>query len=434
MQSSHGRSLPGLGRSHSAAGLPPPLPPLPNLEAQEKHASSEQHHSKEQSRLFCRPASASSSRQKKPEAKPALDLRTLPAWMADSYPEHVESMKAEGGNGHAMLDEDDDEPELGFTEEELRLEKAVEDSISELEAVDAAASALRTQLETTVDQVDITRRELRKLREVAANWDKAAAEGRRELDERQRRMEELLKSLPAECVASLPRPSSAASASSQRPPTAGGTSCSQGAEEGETSAATTSARRAELTAERVRVLEGQTTRLEDQVSEQQVTLQLLREERQKLEQYGVTLQKDRDALRGKQRDARAETRAAEGRLKSREDEIATLTEKRQALERQAMKLRGEAHGIRSRLGQSAGAQKAVANIPSERGRGSSADLPGGEADANAAEDTDAVSSVSSLTDEEKHALSLEMQKKIVTLWAALRACDEETKDVEERLK
>merc|ERR1719393_817493 len=110
--------------------------------------------------------------------------------MAASLPEHIESMKAEGHSTGP------DESEQDFTEEELRLEAEVEQALSELEAVDAAAAALRLELENVVDDVEATRKELTQLKAVAANWERAAADGKRELAERELRVQELLKSLP----------------------------------------------------------------------------------------------------------------------------------------------------------------------------------------------------------------------------------------------
>lgn len=82
-----------------------------------------------------------------------------------------------------------------------------------------------------------------------------------------------------------------------------------------------------------------------QVAEQQVLLQRCLDERTRLELQVEGLERDRDALRASQRDARGDLRAMETQFKTQEAAAGACVEKRQALERQIVQLRGETNGL-----------------------------------------------------------------------------------------
>lgn len=306
-----------------------------------------------------------------------------------------------GGRVEESIDED-------FTVEEIRLEKEVEQALTELEAADATVTALRMQLENATEDVATTRRELLQLRGVVSDWEKATGEGRRELTERESRVEELLAALPAELLVSGAFVESGA-------PEDGG------AEEGlaEDIRLSPRRRRLDLTTDRVRVLEGQTARLEEQVVHRQIAAESSMAERRKLEQQAESLERERDFLRSGLREARGEVRELELRLKRRDEVLVATAQKRQTLERQQAHSRAEVNGLHARLASLAASKASSEATPLPRAP--SAIAPAPSASSTAAE---ASSTALALPGEDARAVSLRLQREIVDLWAQLRCCDE----------
>jgi len=289
------------------------------------------------------------------------------------------------------------------------LEREVEQVLSELEAVDAAVTALRAQLENAADDAERARTELEQLRGVAENWERAAAEGCRELAERQRRVEELLATL-------------------EEPPKGGSAeqlAIAAAPDEAERRAAR-EVRRLELGEERARVLEGQITRLEEQVGAQQVELHARLEERRRMEQQAEGFEVERAAQTTLLRETRASLKAAEANLRGREEAIAAGSKRRQDLERQSVHLRGEARGLRARIAavtaRDCSEQEEAATLPPPRCRGGPPSAAGSLAAAGPLPPSAA--SGEELQASPARAESLRLQHAVVGLWAALRRCEE----------
>lgn len=299
-------------------------------------------------------------------------------------------------SGHEQSLDDD------FTVEELRLEKEVEQALSELEAADATIAALRMQLENATDDVALVRRDLSQLKGVTADWETATDDGRRELLERERRVEELLSALPPE----LQVPGGNLEAH----PAEGGLS--------------PRSRRLEIAADRARVLAEQTSRLEEQVCMRQLAAESTMAERGKLEQQAVSLERDRDSLRASLREVRAEVREAETRLKRRDEILVATAQKRQTLERQMAHSRAEVNGLHARLAAVTAAKAAsdAAAAASTSGAAAAAtDRSPAAATSPAAGGTQVVQA---LPGEDARAVSLRLQREIVELWEQLKRSDE----------
>ncbi|CAE7225272.1 unnamed protein product [Symbiodinium sp. CCMP2592] len=112
---------------------------------------------------------------------PPPPLPPLPPELAEKEPSPEAQTAASG------QDEDD------FTAEERRLEQESEEALNQLEALDAAVDALRFKLEVSRDDLESSGAELQQLRCAAESWAKAAEESRRELHDREQRLEENLK-------------------------------------------------------------------------------------------------------------------------------------------------------------------------------------------------------------------------------------------------
>lgn len=306
-----------------------------------------------------------------------------------------------------------------FTVEELRLETEVEQALSELEAADAAVAALRMQLENAAEDVSTTRRELEQLKGVVADWEKAIEEGRRELAERERRVEELLAALPPELqlIGLSTEASSGPSNTEEEPETESGL--------------TPRRKRLDIAAERVRVLEGQTARLEETVCHRQLAAETAIAERSRLEQQAEALEHERDSLRTALREARAEVREAETRLKRRDEILVATAQKRQALERQLAHSRAEVNGLNARLTSLAAAKaasEAAATLPRSSGSTMmSTDVIAAAAKpARAAEVDQDPDPELALPGEDARAASLRLQREIVKLWDELRCSEQAT--------
>lgn len=292
-----------------------------------------------------------------------------------------------------------------FTAEEIRIEKEVEQSLTELEAADAAVAALRMQLENATEDVATTRRELLQLKGVVADWETATEEGRRELAERERRVEELLTALPPELqvIGETGEPSAASDG---------------GVEVAEDVRLSPRRKRLELTTDRVRVLAGQTARLEEQVLQRQFAAEAAMAERRKLEQQAEALERERDSSRAALREARGEVRELEMRLKRRDEVLVATAQKRQTLERQQAHARSEVNGLNARLAslaEKAAAVPAACAAPAAAAEGPSNSNP----TAPPGEDARALA----LHGEDARAVSLRLQREIVDLWSQLRQLD-----------
>jgi DNA repair exonuclease SbcCD ATPase subunit len=308
-----------------------------------------------------------------------------------------------------------------FSPEEIRLEKEVEQALTELEAADATVTALRMQLENAMEDVATTRRELSQLRGVVDDWEKATEEGRRELTERERRVEELLAALPPELQA------------------AGmDLGCSPGAandggaeEEGlcEDIKLSPRRRRLDLTTDRVRVLAGQTARLEEQVLQRQFAAEASMSERRKLEQQAEALERERDSLRGGLREARGEVRELEIRLKRRDEVLVATAQRRQTLERQQAQSRSEVNGLQARLAALATPKATTEAAASARATPSATPRAANAATTSTPPPATPVAAQENsiplaLPGEDARAVSLRLQREIVDLWSQLRHCDE----------
>lgn len=305
------------------------------------------------------------------------------------------------------------ESEADFTEEELLLERQIEQALNELEAIDAANAALQVQLENSQEDAEDSRRELSDLQGVVTSWERAAQEGRRELAERQRRVEELLRELPA--------PSTQQSATKAA---AEAEAARSAEEEAAAEAVRRETRRIDLAEERAKVLEDQTARLKEQVAEHHFSMQAKLDERRRLDQQLEALTIERDTLRAQQRDARAAARAAEVNLKGREDAIAAGGLRRQALERQAVHLRSEANGLRVRL----------ANVASLLATSSASDGATAQPSSPTRAGTQRAPTHSSASASNARATSLALQQEIVYLWGELKRSDLEEQTLVDNVK
>ncbi|CAJ1341543.1 unnamed protein product [Effrenium voratum] len=218
---------------------------------------------------------------------PAPPLPPLPSGgLQDSAPQ----------SGGQETDED-------FTPEERQLEQESEEALNQLEALDAAVEALRLKLEVAKEDVESSSTELRQLRAAKQSWAQAAEESRKELADREHRLQELLAVLPAE----------------------------EPEKELEARAV-----------ERLRVLQKQTDRLQEQVRSQQQLLSQRCEERQVLEVQVEGLAKERDEQKSLQQKVRSSWRAAEAQLKAKEEALAAWTQRRHDLEKAQLRMRAEA--------------------------------------------------------------------------------------------
>ena len=247
-----------------------------------------------------------------------------------------------------------------FTPEERRLEQESEEALNQLEALDAAVEALRMKLEVSKEEVECSQAELLQLRSAAISWTKAAEESRQELKDRELRLQELLGVLPAEDP-DVPEN-----------------------EESDKHSA--------LAAERLRVLQLQTDRLQEQVEVQQALLLQRLEERKALESQVEALTSERDEQKALQQKARAALRMAESQLKVKEEALSAFARRRQDLERQSVRMRGEVRGLKARLA----ALAAQAKEKHQREASSSQKA------------------------ERQRQTSLKLQHEVVELWEALR--------------
>ncbi|CAE6913186.1 unnamed protein product [Symbiodinium sp. CCMP2456] len=265
----------------------------------------------------------------------------------------------------ASSQEEDD-----FTAEERRLEQESEEALNQLEALDAAVDALRFKLEVSRDDLESSGEELQQLRCAAESWAKAAEESRRELRDREQRLEELLAVLPGVEEAFGP--------SEEKEP-----------------------HKSTLADERVCVLGKQTDRLQEQVLCQQRLLAERLEERRALEAQLEGLVRDRDEQKSVQQKARGALRSTEAQLKVKEEELATASRRCQDLQRHSVRMRGEVRGLKARLAACEPAadthNKAPAPEPGDESRGS----------------------------EQRRRISLRLQHEVVELWKALQKCKEE---------
>lgn len=322
-----------------------------------------------------------------PPLPPELEVERALATRDVKVPSEAQSLEAIC-DGEKRTEGEDDAENSGFdqtfTAEELRLEQAFEEALAQLEAIDAAVEALRLQLEVARDDIESSKSELAQLRSAADSWIQAAEEGTRELKDREQRLNELLGVLPAE---------------DEEPATA---RCEE-----------QDSRQSQLAAERLKVVEVQMERLQDQVISQQRLLEQRLEERRALEAQVEASVQDRDAQRAAQQEARGGLRAMEQQLKSREEASAASAQRRQYLERQAVRLRGEARGIKARLqAQPEQTMKPQAQAPEK-------ESPDAKSDSNG---------------ESSHACSLKLQHEVVGLWAAIKRCDEEAAELEAALQ
>jgi len=341
----------------------------------------------------------------------------LPPLPKDLPGTHFTGPRASAARAKAV----DEVAEDDFTAEELRLEKDVDQALSELEAADAAITALRLQLENSTDDVNTTRRELSQLQGVTIDWESATDEGRRELKDRESRVEELLAALPAEfqhCIVNAE-------------PKAGCGSGITAAPEADVGSSPRSIRRLDIATDRVRVLEGQTAKLEEQLITRQFAAETSMAERRKLEQQADALEKERESLRQVLRESRGELQEVEIRLKRRDEILVATAQKRQTLERQLAHLRAQVNGLNARLA-SLAAPKALTDASSTSTSitpaASAAVLPTVAASfAPAALYTGPSVECSAvplaLPGEDARAASLRLQREIVSLWEEIRRSD-----------
>lgn len=311
-------------------------------------------------------------------------------------------------------------PELGsgswedFTQEELRLERESEETLSQLEIVDAVVQALRAKLEVERDNIECSKSELVQLRSAASSWVQAAEDGRKELQDREHRLEELLAVLPAEDDPAQKDPAFALAAAKREE------------QDG---------RQRDLAAQRLKVLEGQTARLEEQVSSQQGNLSQLMEDRQAAETQVEALTQERDNHRRAQQEARTELRALEAQLKSREELLAASAQRRQDLERQAVRMRCEARGLRARMSScavgvasSTEEEATMKPTPKEKAAGVEISSAPKGSERNPAE---GLGSLDAGSLDDARTVSLQLQHQIVDLWSALKRRDEEIAEAQD---
>lgn len=288
---------------------------------------------------------------------PPPPLPPLPPELAQKEP------SPESQTAASRQDEDD------FTAEERRLEQQSEEALNQLEALDAAVDALRFKLEVSRDDLESSGAELQQLRCAAESWAKAAEESRRELRDREQRLEELLAVLPVE---------EAFGPSEEKEP-----------------------HKSTLADERVCVLGKQTDRLQEQVLCQQRLLAERLEERRALEAQLEGLVRDRDEQKSVQQKARGALRSTEAQLKVKEEELATASRRCQDLQHHSVRMRGEVRGLKARL--------AACEPAADTHNKAPAPEPGDEAKGS----------------EQRRRISLRLQHEVVELWKALQKCKEE---------
>eukprot|EP00927_Polykrikos_kofoidii_P026157 TRINITY_DN23340_c0_g1_i1.p1 TRINITY_DN23340_c0_g1~~TRINITY_DN23340_c0_g1_i1.p1 ORF type:complete len:751 (+),score=140.64 TRINITY_DN23340_c0_g1_i1:282-2534(+) len=387
------RGLPRQGHSllpTGRTGPAPPLPPLPNFEADERSVNRDfvgdgcgttATRTTSSRLLGCassvlsgsRPRSAGTSRHTR------VTIVESDAGVGTGNASTIaRGVSASAGSEDAArgtracserVSEHVDDGELDFTPEELQLEREVEQALSEMEVVDAAAQALRLQLSNAQDDVEQSSREITQLRGVVANWEHAAREGRRELAERQKRVDDLIAALPREVAAEIDAVHAGIGGGADAKVSEIDTASSAAASAAAAAAAAkreVDCRRQDLVAERAHVLEGQVARLQDQLVDQQVLMQRCIEERRHVEQQADTLLRERESLRIRVHDARAESRTVESQLREREEAMSACLKRRQTFERQIVQLRGEANGLRARIAQGA-SNSAASSVASGRG-------------------------------------------------------------------
>lgn len=283
-----------------------------------------------------------------------------------------------------------DTGDADFTAEELRLEQQLEQALSELEAADAAVTALRAQLEIANDEVVESRLELSKLQDVAKNWQQATEEGRRELAERGKRLEEMLSSLPPDLLKELGE-------QFQAEEEAAGAEAAEAARRERDEAALT--KQLEQAAKRISSAEAQVERLQEQVAAETSANAVCQEERAELERQLCVAERDREAQSKAHKDARASLQAVEEQLRQHEDAASDAAKRQQALSRQVVQLTGTRNGLRARVS-SAATKEALATA-------------------------EEIPTVHARPPSEARTLSLRLQWEVVGLREALRAADEE---------
>lgn len=366
---------------------PPPLPPLPSSEDVLL-----------QEGTGCARAGPVSSIVSMSPAQPSSPAMHQPPIRETAEPDDIPLL---GGMLEPVGEEDHEEDEdADFTEEELALEREVERALKQLEAADAAAAALQLSMENTTDAVLNSWQELSQLRSAVSSWERAAEDGQRELAERKQRLDECFATLPEELV-------NECRASGVAP-----------REHVDT-------RRLDIALQRAHVLESQISRLESQISEQQMLAKARLEEHTRLDQQVVSNERERDNLRSAVQEARDRRRSMEAQVKVRENAIDAGHKRKQALDRQVVQLRGEAHGLRARLATIApppGATASTLEATNNTDMRSCVAAPSSAADF-ATEDIDDPDAVAG---ENPRAASLRLQRQIVDLWEELRRCDAET--------
>eukprot|EP00747_Dinoflagellata_sp_TGD_P026901 gnl/TRDRNA2_/TRDRNA2_132255_c0_seq1.p1 gnl/TRDRNA2_/TRDRNA2_132255_c0~~gnl/TRDRNA2_/TRDRNA2_132255_c0_seq1.p1 ORF type:complete len:499 (-),score=131.79 gnl/TRDRNA2_/TRDRNA2_132255_c0_seq1:18-1328(-) len=347
------------GIPHPWAHLPPPLPEPPKSLAQVRD-----------DRV---PLSFMDIMNKAASSPPTSSRRASP---------NAEESELSPEPNLEAADAADESAEDVFDPEELQLDREIEQALKELEAAVAASEALQLHLENEEEDADASRTEADQLRAVVAEWEKAAVESRKDLAERQARVKEMQDTLRG------PGDAKANTAVAVKRET----------------------KRLDLANDRVRVLEAQVARLQDQVVEQQAALKTYRDEKVRLEQQVQELEQMREGLRNEQRDGREATRAMEAQMKSREEAVENTSKRRQTLERQALQLKGEANGVRVRL-----------SAASARGTPRSSTSQGSDV---------ACTDKAMPEAEDVRTTSLRLQREIVNLWAAMKSCDEQIHELQ----
>lgn len=287
---------------------------------------------------------------------------------------------------------------MDFTAEELQLEKEVEAVLQDLEVADAVVIAIKQQLENAQGDADDKRKELAQLHRAMESWSKAATESRLELSQREERLEELLGVFPEGVALPLTEPAALPD---------------QGQEAQEAASAALAAQREErlrrqreLTAERLKVLTGQTHRLQDQVLAAELELGRAISERERMLQQCEAQAAERDDQRTLLKEARVKMRKMETARKEREEGLAVAATVRRDLERQVLRLRCEARGLQARL---AAWPQPTNTCPQRIGPAAAAS-------------------------EEAHSVCLRLQWQIVDLWAALKQRDLDTENTLKAIK
>jgi len=344
-------------------GLAPPLPPLPNAQDIDRETSGSK-------------AAGVAS-----EPLPGVESR--------------KSQAAATATGDGSTVEDPDSS-ADFTEEELRLEREVEQALNELEAVESAMAAMRLRLENAVDDERTSSKELAELRAGIEQWQKTAEAGLRELGHRQEQLDAALAASTAE-------------------------------EEQAAASKVAGEKRLDMAAEKVKVLETQTSRLSDQVAESEVSLKLKMEEHRRVQQQVAAIEEELKVMRQEQRDMRSSTKALENEIKEHEAVLSSSLRKRQVLERQVVQFKGEASGLHARVASlpvtsrpstAAASVQAVDAVATSGQKSSDQTLLEGCLPAP----VPSIQDVQVLPGETARDVSLRLQREVVDLWAALRHC------------